>query len=314
LKDSNPALLGVPIGPPSATECTVTNITVNTTWTSTGGPYILYGDVRVNNGATLTIQAGTVVRGDKTSGGTLTIERGARIIAVGTSTSPIVFTSGQPAGARAPKDWGGIRIMGKAPSNQVGLQSAGGYRPCVTAPVYGDTLTTGTCNYSSGVLSYVRIEFAGRHYQASADPEVGGLSLCCVGYGTKIDHIQVSYSGDDGFLWSGGCSNANYLISYRNEDDDFDSDNGYSGAVQFGIAVRDPALADQSGSNGFESDTDADGINPIRTTALFSNFTLVGPYDPACVRMVATGSTYFSDGLHLRRNTGIDVHNTIITG
>jgi hypothetical protein len=312
-RNGNVSLLATPVGPSTATECTITNITANTTWTPAGNPYILYGDVRVNNNATLTIQAGVVVRGDKASRGTLTIERGAKIIANGTSTNPIVFTSNQPAGSRAPKDWGGINILGRAVNNQGASVNAEGYPACVTAPQYGGTNDAD----DSGVLRYVRIEFGGIPQASVANSEKNGLTLYSVGSETDIDHIQVSYGGDDAFEWFGGAVNAKYLISYRNQDDDFDSDFGYKGKVQFGIAVRDPAIADNSASNGFESDTDADGVNGTRTTARFSNFTLIGPYDPACARTVVNNPSpdpRFQDGLHLRRNTGIDVYNSIITG
>ncbi len=313
LRSADVSLLATPVGPSTATECTITTITTNTTWSPSGNPYILYGDVRVASGVTLTIQAGTVIRGDKASRGTLTILRGARIIANGTSTSPIVFTSNQPAGSRASKDWGGVNILGAAPNNQGANVNAEGYPSCVTAPQYGGT----NCADNSGVLRYVRIEYGGIPQATVPNSEKNGLTLYSVGSGTTIDHVQVSFGGDDAFEWFGGCVNAKYLISYRNQDDDFDTDFGYSGKVQFGIAVRDPAINDNSASNGFESDTDADGVNATRTTARFSNFTLVGPYDPACARVVVDNPSpnpRFLDGLHLRRNTGIDVYNTIITG
>jgi hypothetical protein len=312
-KPSKVPSVATPVGPAvGATECTVTNITANTTWTPAGNPYILYGDVRVNNNATLTIQAGVVVRGDKASRGTLTIERGSRILANGTSTNPIVFTSNQPVNQRASKDWGGLNIMGRATNNQGANVNAEGYPACVTAPQYGGT----TDNDNSGVLRYVRIEYGGIPQTSVANSEKNGLTLYSVGSGTAIDHIQVSFGGDDAFEWFGGAVNAKYLISYSNQDDDFDSDQGYKGHVQYGIAIRNPAIADNSQSNGFESDTDADGINATRTTARFSNFTLIGPYDPACTRTVVNtpGTAQFQDGLHLRRNTGIDVYNSIITG
>ncbi|MCK7524384.1 MAG: hypothetical protein MZV64_45515 [Ignavibacteriales bacterium] len=77
-----------------------------------------------------------------------------------------------------------------------------------------------------------------------------------VGRGTTLENIQVSFCGDDSFEWFGGNVNAKYLVSYRAWDDDFDTDFGYSGKLQFLLGIRDPEVADQSTSNGFESDND----------------------------------------------------------
>lgn len=300
----------VNVGPTSATECTVTDITTNTTW-SASNTYILYGDIRVNNGATLTIDPGTIIKGDKASKGTLTIERGAKIIANGTATSPIVFTSAQPVNARAPKDWGGINILGRAPVNAGTNVNAEGYPACVTRPQYGGT----DCADNSGVLRYVRIEYAG--IPVTSGDEKNSLTLYGVGNGTIIEHVQSSFGGDDSFEFFGGCVNAKWLISYSTQDDDFDTDFGYSGAIQYGIAVRDNNIADNSGSNGFESDNNATGSSATpQTNGTFSNFTLIGPYDPGCSRTVVntSGVAVFLDGMHLRRNTGLDVYNTIVTG
>lgn len=298
------------VGPIGATDCTVTNITINTTWFA-GNTFILHGDIRVNNGATLTIAAGVIVKGEKASKGTLTIERGAKISAVGTFDNPIVFTSDQAAGARAARDWGGIIILGDGITNKGINQLPEGYPLCVTKPLYGGTNNAD----NSGKLAFARIEFAG--VPVTTGDEKNSLSLYAVGSGTKIDHIMVSYAGDDSFEMFGGAVNMTHLLSYRGGDDDFDTDNGYVGKVQYGIAFRDPAVADNSTSNGFESDNNAAGDGALpQTAATFSNFTLIGPYDPACTRTVVNtpGVALFGDGLHLRRNTGIDVHNAIITG
>lgn len=299
------------LGPATgATECTVTNINADRTLFP-GNIYILHGDVRVNNGATLTIAAGTVIKGEKASKGTLTIERGAKIQAVGTYDLPIVFTSDQPVGSRAPRDWGGIIILGNGISNKGVNQTPEGYPACVTKPLYGGANNAD----NSGKLTYARIEFAG--VPVTSGDEKNSLSLYAVGSGTTINHIQCSFGADDSFEWFGGAVNASHLLSFRGGDDDFDTDNGYSGKVQFGIVLRDPALADNSTSNGFESDNDATGSAAVpQTSAIFTNFTLVGPYDPGCTRTVVNtpGVAVFGDGLHLRRNTGIDVHNSVITG
>lgn len=231
------------------------------------GTYLLKGWVYIANGAELTIEPGTIIKGDKQTKATLIAERGGKLIAQGTATEPIIFTSGQAAGSRKPGDWGGVILCGNARNNQGDQQIEGGPRTKHGGSNDAD---------NSGVLSYVRIEFAGYPFQK--DKEINGLTLGSVGSGTQIDHVQVSYSNDDSFEWFGGTVNCKYLVAYKGWDDDFDTDNGYSGNVQYGLSIRDSRIADTSQSNGFESDNCADGatVEPY-TTATFSNITFVGP-------------------------------------
>ena len=233
------------------------------------GTYLLRGWVYVASGSTLTIPAGTIVKGDKETKAAIIVEPGGKLIAKGTATEPIVFTSEQAPGSRRPGDWGGVIVCGKAPNNNgvLAQQIEGGPRT-----KHGGT----DANDNSGVLQYVRIEFAG--YPFKKDQEINGLTLGSVGAGTTVDHVQVSYSNDDSFEWFGGTVNCKYLIAYRGWDDDFDTDNGYSGNVQFGLSVRDSRIADASQSNGFESDNNAEGstAEPF-TSATFSNMTFLGP-------------------------------------
>ena len=231
------------------------------------GTYLLKGWVYIADGAELTIEPGTVIKGDKQTKAALINEPGGKLIAQGTVSEPIVFTSAQTAGSRKPGDWGGIIMCGKALNNQGTQQIEGGPR----------TIHGGSDNAdNSGVLSYVRIEFAGNPFQK--DKEINGLTLGSVGSGTQIDHVQVSYSNDDSFEWFGGAVNCKYLVAYKGWDDDFDTDNGFSGNVQYGLVLRDSRIADTSQSNGFESDNCSDGatVEPF-TTATFSNITFVGP-------------------------------------
>lgn len=231
------------------------------------GKYILKGWVYIANGAELTIEPGTVIVGDKETKAAIIAERGGKLIAQGTATQPIVFTSEQPKGQRRPGDWGGVILCGKAPHNAKEAQIEGGPR----------TKHGGNDPHdNSGVLSYVRVEFAGYPFQP--DKEINGVTLGSVGDGTKIDHVQVSYSNDDSFEWFGGTVNCKNLIAFHGWDDDFDTDNGFSGNVQYGLVVRDPKIADGSLSNGFESDNNADGTTATPyTSATFSNITFVGP-------------------------------------
>lgn len=275
-------------------------ITQNTTWTK-DKVYLLDGWVYVVDGVTLTIEAGTIIRGSKANKGSLIIEPGAKIIANGTKEQPIVFTSNEPAGQRNYGDWGGLIICGRAPVNQVSPQIEGGPRT-----IYGGN----NSDDSSGVLRYVRIEFPGIAFQP--DKEINGLTLAGVGRKTVIENIQVSYCGDDSYEWFGGNVNARYLIAFRGWDDDFDTDYGYSGMVQFAVSLRDPQVADpQSKSNSFESDNDAQGsTNQPYTSALFSNVSSFGPLSTKN----ATYSSNYLRGMHLRRNTKIQIYNTVVAG
>lgn len=231
------------------------------------GVYTLKGWLYVESGSTITIEPGTIIKGDKTTKASLIIEPGAKIIAEGTAAEPIVFTSAQPKGQRKPGDWGGLIICGNAHNNQNTQQIEGGPRTKHGGNNDAD---------NSGVLKYVRVEFAG--YPFETDKEINGITLGSVGSGTTIDYVQVSYSNDDSFEWFGGCVNAKHLVSFSSWDDDFDTDNGFSGNVQYGLVVRDSRLADTSQSNGFESDNCADGaeVSPY-TSAVFSNITFIGP-------------------------------------
>lgn len=231
------------------------------------GTYVLKGWVYIAEGAELTLSPGTVIKGDKRTKASLIVERGGKLIAQGTASEPIVFTSAEPKGQRRPGDWGGLIICGKAPNNAGEAQIEGGPRTKHGGNVAND---------NSGVLSYVRVEFAG--YPFETDKEINGITFGSVGNGTKVDHVQVSYSNDDSFEWFGGTVNCKNLVAFRGWDDDFDTDNGYSGTVQYGLVLRDSRLADKSQSNGFESDNDASGstASPF-TSALFSNITFVGP-------------------------------------
>ena len=297
---------------PAATMTVSSNITSNTTW-ATGQTVLLQGPVFVKNNSVLTIQPGVVVLGDKgTPSSALIITKGSQIQAVGTASNPIVFTSNQPVGAanRSVGDWGGIILCGQAQ-----LNVPGGIANIEGLTVSSDTeygSTSPNNNDNSGTLKYVRIEFGG--YVFAANKEINGLTMGGVGKATTIDHIQTSFTNDDGFEWFGVNVNCKYLVSFRNLDDDFDTDFGFSGNVQFGLIVRDPGLADApsvSTSEGFESDNDASGSsNAPLTSGVFSNITAIGPYRGSSSTVLAPG---YERALRLRRNTNLKVFNSVFT-
>ncbi|MBC7892205.1 MAG: IPT/TIG domain-containing protein [Sphingobacteriaceae bacterium] len=293
------------------------DLTTSATWNS-NTVYLLKGFVYVKDGVTITIQPGTIIKGaakeldpsGQAKGGTLIVEAGGKLIAEGTADLPIVFTSSKAAGQRNYGDWGGIVLIGKAPHNQLASRTfEGGIR--------GSFQKLDVANDNSGSLKYVRIEFAG--IALTAGSEVNGLSLYGVGSGTTIDYVQVSYSGDDSFEWFGGTVNAKHLVAYRTFDDDFDTDFGFTGKVQYALALRDPAFADQSGSNGFESDNQAgDGTNagvvPTPVTApVFANVSVFGTSGTPSTA-TNSGSGGYQSALHLRRASSISIFNSVFVG
>lgn len=311
---------------PSVKEVTLEgNITSDMTLNAVDKNY-MKGFVYVKSGATLTIEAGSVIKGVSVAAGekaaSLIIEPGAKIIAEGTADKPIVFTSDKPAGQRVTGDWGGLIICGNARVNRVN-------RPTIEGgpnTEYGNTTSDEFNGESSGILKYVRIEFAG--YPLEPDKEINGLTFGGVGSGTQVEFVQVSYSNDDSYEWFGGTVNAKHLIAYKGWDDDFDTDYGYTGNLQFLLSVRDKNIADTSDSNGFESDNDGDGSsNTPFTRPVFSNVTLVGPFYGKVSDMTqaeveaktadaANGAKggKFQAAMHLRRNTSLNVYNSVFTG
>jgi hypothetical protein len=253
---------------------------------------------------TLTIAPGTLIIGERATKGTLVIHRGSKIIANGTASQPIIFTSERNPGEREPGDWGGLVICGRAVNNQPNVAAnrelEGGY-----GAFHGGT----DDNDNSGSLKYVRVEFAGIPVQP--DREVNSFTFGSVGSGTTLEYLQASNGLDDSFEWFGGNVNAKYLIAYKGLDDDFDVDHGYTGNVQYGIGIRGATQADVSGSNGFEVDNDAAGSTNVPfTSGTFANMSIIGPKAEA-----STGiSAQFQNGMHLRRNNKIKIYNTLVTG
>ncbi|THU41418.1 T9SS C-terminal target domain-containing protein [Niastella caeni] len=261
--------------------------------------WTLKGYVYVANGVTLTIEPGTVIVGDTAVKAALCVERGGKLMAEGTAAKPIVFTSGKAAGSRAPGDWGGVVLLGKAKTNRSATPviEGGLDRP------YGGTDDAD----NSGSLKYVRIEFAG--IAAFAGSEINGLTLGGVGSGTTLENIQVSYGNDDGYEFFGGTVSGKRMITYACSDDDFDFDFGYTGKIQFGVVIKDPNTVDNGDdNNGIECDNDGSGTTATPyTKPNLSNFTFVGPNS-------ASTNTRHKYGNRFRRATQFSLRNSIIMG
>jgi hypothetical protein len=259
------------------------------------GP-VFFGDDAAATTPTMTIEAGTTLHG---RGGTppsmIVIRRGAKIDAQGTAADPIVFTSAQPAGLRAPGDWGGLIINGRAPSNEIG---SGGQLPVGEggSGEYGGTIP----DDDSGTLRYVRVEFAGHVF--TSDDELNGIAFQGVGSGTTVEYVQVHRNADDGVEFFGGTVNVKRLLITGCLDDSMDWMGGWTGKAQFVVLQQWSGGAD----NGIEADNlEADNDASPRSHPQISNMTIVGPADAIEASDI---------GLQLRRGTGANLHNLIVLG
>ncbi len=283
-------------------------------------PYLLKGQVFVPSGVTLTIPEGTVIKGDKATKAALIIQPGGKLIANGTAAKPIVFTSAQSIGERDRGDWGGVIILGNAWVNQSAKPAIEGITPSQT---YGNiTSPTTSAADNSGSLKYVRIEYAG--VELTPNNETNSLTLGAVGSATTLDFVQVSFGGDDGFEWFGGSVSAKHLVSLSTWDDDFDTDFGWSGNVQWALSVRNPFFADQSGSTAFESDNQGNANDTPSgaggyTQGVFSNVSVFGPLDfntglGSAGTSARTISGNYTRAMHIRRRTAQSIFNSVISG
>ena len=264
---------------------------------SSAKDYVLEGLVTVKPGAVLTIEKGTTIKGDNASKAILLVEAGAKLVAQGTADEPIVFTSQAAEGQKRAGDWGGLVLLGKAPVNLPSPSVEGILKN-------GNTTTYGGAdeNDSSGVLSYVRVEYSG--VVLSQDNEVNGITFAGVGRGTKVDHVQVRHTLDDCFEFFGGTVDAKYLVCDRNQDDGFDMDNGYQGRLQFLVLQQDPTHPGED--NGLEIDNDATGsANAPLTSPQVYNVSLFG-------KNADVDQAQY--GILVRRNARGTYKNFVVTG
>ena len=259
--------------------------------------YKLTGRLQVNTGATLTIPAGTRIEGVGGTASFIAVAQGGKININGTASNPVVMTSG--LAVKAPGDWGGLVICGKAPINRV-TGGASTAQSEVAELTYGGT----TSADNSGSIRYLRLEYCGAAF--NSEKEFNGLSLFGVGSGTTVEFVQTFHGADDGFEFFGGTVNTSNLVAFGNEDDQFDWTEGWIGTntnwygkISFG-----------KGNRGIEADNFELGFaNSPLSNPTINNITLVGPGATA-----SSGTYPENDGLKLRRGTRGILNNVVVSG
>jgi hypothetical protein len=264
---------------------------------NSGTVYKLTGKIQVNNGASLTIPAGTVIEGVGGTSAYIAVAQGGKIYINGTSTNPVIMTSG--LSTKTAGDWGGLVICGKAPINRV-TGGASTAQSEVADLTYGGTIS----NDSSGSIRYLRIEYAGAAF--NTEKEFNGLSLFGVGSGTVVEYVEAFHGSDDGFEFFGGTVNTTGLISIGNEDDQFDWTEGWSGTNTNWYGKLDFG----KGNRGIEADNFELGfLNTPIANPTITNMTLVGPGSTADVNLFAE-----NDAMKLRRGTKGIFTNLVFSG
>jgi hypothetical protein len=272
-------------------------IDADATW-SCDTVYILTDLAFVVGDSTLTIEKGTVVQGDAASA--LIVTRGSQLVTEGTADAPVVFTSSADEGTRLSGDWGGVVMLGAAPINVTGGENRiEGLDPTDDRGLYGGDDDAHDC----GSLAYTRIEFAG--FELSIDNELNGLTLGGCGADTSVSYVQVHRGFDDGIEIFGGGPTLDHIVLTGNQDDQFDTDFGNVGTVQFLVIQQDPDGVNSSDPQGFEWDNNGDDNDATpRSAPTVYNATLVGANDSAGIQ----------NGIILRRGTWGVLRNLIVLG
>ena len=256
--------------------------------------YKIRHQVFVNAGATLTIEPGTLIMA-RGQNAVLVVEKGGKIMAEGRREAPIVMTCDADVGLRESGCWAGLIVLGNAPMTR-GEGLAEGVIP-ETRPVYGGDDPFD----SSGVLRYVRVEFAGVDFNPETQPNAFGFHG--VGWGTEISHIQAHEGEDDGIEFFGGNANCMYCVSSGSKDDSLDWAFGWHGWAQFVYIQQDPL-----GDNGIEADNDSSGFDrQPRSHPKLYNVTMVGG-------LLEDPNTSSNDGMRIRVGTAITARNVLMIG
>lgn len=269
--------------------------------------YILQGSVYVTNNATLTIEPGTVIIGDYESSASLIITKGATIIADGLETDPIIFTSNRSI--KKAGDWGGVVILGDAPTNKFGNTSSVNFGLDTSLTSYGgDNLSS-----NSGILRFVRIEFAGK--KVKGEENFNGLLLAGIGNKTILENIMVSYAAGDSFEIYGGDLKMNKMVSFKSARDDFKFNFGTQCKIDNSLVIRSSYLTNSLGSrcmdiSSYNKKEEVD-FNKKQTLVTASNLTLVNNSENINADFQ---SNLVKEAIYVAENAAIDFKKTVISG
>ncbi|MET0759649.1 MAG: hypothetical protein ABWZ56_04465 [Flavobacterium sp.] len=282
------------------------NISVNTKLFKKN-VYILQGSVFVTNNATLTIEPGTVIIGDYESSASLIITKGATIIAEGLETDPIVFTSNRSS--RKAGDWGGIVILGDAPTNKFGNASSVNFDLDTSLTSYGGS----NVSSNSGILKFVRIEFAGKKIKGLGN--FNALLLAGVGNKTVLENIMISYAAGDSFEIYGGELTLNKMVSFKSSSDDFKFNFGTQCRIDNSLAIRSSYLTSNLGSRcidvaSYDKKEEVD-FTKKQTSVVATNLTLINNSENINADIQ---SGLVKEAVYVSQNTSLDLKRTVISG
>lgn len=272
--------------------------------------YLLLGSVFVTDSTTLTIEPGTVILGDFKTNGSLTISKNSKIIADGLATDPIIFTSNRSV--KKEGDWGGLFILGDAPINKYGNGSSINYG---LNPSSSENISYGGENTQSdsGILRFVRIEFAGKRTRDYG--YFNGLTLAGVGNGTFIENVMVSYCEGNSFNIIGGDVNLNKMVSFRTKSNDYEFNYGVQCKITNSLAIRSPYVSGADGSRcmvvaSYDKKEEVD-FNKKGTFVNAENLTLINVSDNLS-EDINVGLV--KEAIYIAKDASIHINKSVISG
>jgi len=272
--------------------------------------WLLDGLVFVNDGQTLTIDAGTVIKGlpgQETDASALVVARGAKIMAEGTASEPIIFTAKDDdlQGSVSMTDrglWGGLIVLGKAGLNSTpGETAIEGIPTSEPRGIYGGNQD----NDNSGVIRYVSVRHGGTNI--GEGNEINGITLGGVGSETIIEYVEIIANKDDGIEFFGGVPNVRYALVAYCGDDCFDYDEGFRGFGQFWVAIQDASDGDRIGEH--DGGTDPETATPYATPTI-SNVTYIGRGEDAGKKLITfrdNAGGFYLNSIFVNQAKGVDI-------